>query len=160
MCSRAKDARRIETWSMCIHNLAVHSIVLIFFGIISGLQQGSKVPAAPISWTEKTDAILVHTVTVQGQDTTTRLVLGTQCLRQLRPLKQTMRKMMSASTSKMAAMMSFIFIFCHHILLRSCRPVLWNRSACHTQQNLKMQSSVRHLSPCCRCKLWSLKSAF
>lgn len=39
-------------------------------------------------------------------------------------------KMMKTSTTAMAAMIIFIFMFCHHILLRSCRPVLWKRSAC------------------------------
>ena len=39
-------------------------------------------------------------------------------------------KMMKTSTTPMAAMIIFIFMFCHHILLRSCRPVLWKRSAC------------------------------
>ena len=38
-------------------------------------------------------------------------------------------KMMKMSTTPMVAMIIFIFIFCHHILLRSCRPVLWKRSA-------------------------------
>ena len=39
-------------------------------------------------------------------------------------------KMMKTRTTPMAAMIIFIFMFCHHILLRSCRPVLWKRSAC------------------------------
>lgn len=34
------------------------------------------------------------------------------------------------STSTAMTMMIFIRMFCHHILLRSCLPVLWNLSAC------------------------------
>lgn len=45
----------------------------------------------------------------------------------------------STSTTTMAAMMSFIFMFCHHILLRSCLPVLWNLSACKTDTSRQGQ---------------------
>lgn len=48
----------------------------------------------------------------------------------LPPEKQTAQKMMTAMSTRMSTTISFIFMFCHHMRLRSCRPVLWNLSAC------------------------------
>ena len=55
-----------------------------------------------------------------------RLQLPAGYLKQLRPEKQTMRKMTKMMMMMRAARASFIFMFCHHILDRSWRPVCWN----------------------------------
>ncbi len=54
-------------------------------------------------------------------------------LKQLPPEKQMIRKMTKMRTSTTITMMTFILKFCHHILLRSCLPVLWNLSACRAE---------------------------
>ncbi len=85
-----------------------------------------------------------------------------QCLRQFLPLKHAMRKMIKASTTTTAAMMSFIFMFCHHILLRSWRPVLWNLSAC--SQDPRSYSALHlfhiHLASACRHALWASSATY
>ena len=50
---------------------------------------------------------------------------------QLRPPeKQAKQKMTTTMMASTKSTSSFILMFCHHILLRSARPLFWNWSAC------------------------------